>query len=207
MKNKGFTLIEVMIVIAIIAILVAMVLGGLNGCDSLNEQAEPTTASGGVTKKTVEVQTDAQGYTVEQKNIANRLQLDNTPGSLKHLYVISAMSGDVLIYSSVQGKVTSSGKRLTPNTVVAGYTGYGASSLHKTGMRIDIGEWEGRTGEVLQDDGSYGSSIPYLFWWDEGGIYHQHYVTGGQILHISDQPIRNAKVILNLSAPIPVEGD
>lgn len=29
-------------------------------------------------------------------------------------------------------------------------------------------------------------------------MYHQHYVTGGQIVHLSDQPISVPKVILNL---------
>lgn len=183
----------------IIGMLVVVLMICLQGCDG-TEATPTTTASGGVTKKTVQVQTDAQGYTVEQKNIANRLKMDNEPGSLKHLYVISAMSGDVLIYSSVQGKVTSSSKRLTPNTVAAGYTRSGDYRRDAFGMGVNIGGRGKMTSEVLQDDGSYGSSIPYLFWWDEGGMYHQHYVAGGQILHISDQPIRNAKVILNLSS-------
>lgn len=60
----------------------------------------------------------------------------------KHLYIISACSGQVIFYSSVYGKVT-----------------------------------------------TYGSSVPYIFWWDTNGIYHQHYISGGQIVHISDQPI------------------
>jgi hypothetical protein len=33
---------------------------------------------------------------------------------------------------------------------------------------------------------------------DIEGREHTHYVSGGQILHISDQPIKAAKVILNL---------
>lgn len=196
MKSRsGFTLIEVLTVIAIVGILVAMTVGGLQGCDA--STGNPTTAAGNVGKKTVAVATDASGWTVEQRNIANRLKQDNAPGSIKHLYVISAMSGDVLLYSSVQGKVTSSSKRLTPNTVAA-MEGQYVGGEHN-GMAVNMGGYTKRTSEVLQDDGSYGSSIPYLFWWDEGGMYHQHYVSGGQILHISDQPIRVPKIVINLS--------
>jgi hypothetical protein len=60
------------------------------------------------------VKTDEKGHTIEQRNIMERLKTDNTPGAIKHLYVISAFSGQVLLYSPVRGKVTSSGKRLSP---------------------------------------------------------------------------------------------
>jgi hypothetical protein len=62
-------------------------------------------------------QTGTDGLTVEQRNIRDRLKIDNLPGSIKHLYVISAYSGQVLLYSTVRGKITSGGKRLTPSMV------------------------------------------------------------------------------------------
>ena len=43
-----------------------------------------------------------------------------------------------------------------------------------------------------------GSSTPYLYWWDTLGRYHQHYVSGGQIIHVSDQPMAFPKIILSL---------
>jgi hypothetical protein len=165
----------------------------LMSCDYQREQ--PHSASG-AKKLTVQVQTDAQGYTTEQKNVSQRLLEDNKPGAIKHLYVISAYSGQVLIYSTVRGKVTSSGKRLTPVTVAA------AVGQYDTGIPVTIGNYNLRTPEVLQDDGTYGSSVEYLFWWDTKGVYHQQYVTGGMILHISNQPLAIKSVMLNMETSV-----
>jgi hypothetical protein len=52
---------------------------------------------------------------------------------------------------------------------------------------------------VLLDDGTYVSSVEYLYWFDAKGVYHQHYVTGGQIVHVSDQPLAVKSIVLNLS--------
>jgi len=147
-----------------------------SGCEETNH-----TSKSGITEKSVSIQTDLDGYTVEQRNIADRLKEDNKAGSIKHLYVISAYSGQVLIYSTVKGKVTSSGKRLT-------------SLLKREGNS------QGYIGVVdrIQDDGTFGNSVEYLYWWDSKGIYHQHYVTGGAIVHISNQPISVKSVTLNL---------
>jgi hypothetical protein len=130
------------------------------------------------------------GLTVEQDNVRNKIVQDNKPGAIKHLYVISAYSGQVLIYSTVKGKVTSSGKRLTP-----------------ADARPDLGYFvinspagELRTSELLGEDGTYGSSTEYLYWWDTRGVYHQHYVQGGQIVHISDQPLSVRGVLINMAA-------
>jgi hypothetical protein len=51
---------------------------------------------------------------------------------------------------------------------------------------------------VLQDDGTYGSSSEDIYWFDAAGRYHQHWFTGGQIIHLSDQPISVKSVVLNL---------
>lgn len=165
----------------------------LVACDG--HPTEPT-ATTGVRKATAEVQVQANGLTIEQDNIKRRLEEDNQPGSVKHLYVISAYSGDVLLYSTVKGKVTSSGKRLTPYSVAA-QDGQEVNAGHQ-GIPVDIGGRTHWTSEVLQDDGTYGSSVDYIFWWDSKGNYHQHYITGGQIVHLSDAPLRVGKVIINV---------
>jgi hypothetical protein len=90
----------------------------------------------------------------------------------------------VILYSTAKGKVSSSGKRLSPYTVYAG--SYSTASID--GIPIMIGGAKYRTGEVFQDDGTYGSSSEYLYWWDARGLYHQHYISGGQIVHVSDSP-------------------
>ena len=164
----------------------------LVGCDV--QQPEATT---GIMKAQANIETDpTTGLTTEQANIKARLEADNAIGSIKHLYVISAYSGQVIIYSTVKGKVTSSGKRLSPTSVAAADGQY-VGERH-AGINVTIGGTNHRTSEVLQDDGSYGSSVPYLYWWDVQGRYHQHYVSGGQIMHISDQPIATKDIILNL---------
>jgi hypothetical protein len=167
--------------------LLLLLLGCVNG-----QGAAPQSASG-VQKASVQVETGPDGLTVEQRNIRDRLLIDNKPGSLKHLYVISAMSGQVILYSTVRGKVTSGGKRLTPSNVVT----YRGESWHSGGFDISIGGTSQTTNEVLGDDGTYGSSGDYLFWFDAAGRYHQQY-TQGCIIHVSDQPIPVKSVTINL---------
>jgi len=146
------------------------------------EQKE-TVSQSGVKKATVTVKTDLNGNTTEQVHVQQRLIEDNTPGSIKHLYIISAYSGQVILYSTVKSKVTSSGKRLNPTSLA--YTA-GQSS----------GQWYNP--DLIQDDGTYGNSIEYIYWWDSKNIYHQQYITGGMILHISNQPIAVKSITLNL---------
>lgn len=170
-------------------LMIILLTSGDGSCDG--GPPAPQSASG-VSKATAKVKTNANGLTTEQQNIVDRLAMDNKPGSIKHLYVISAYSGQVLIYSTVRGKVTSSGKRLTPTTISGTY------NTATSGFGVDIGPVRAITQEVLQDDGSYGSSIEYLFWWDTKGNYHQHYPEGGQIIHVSDQPLVVKGIIINM---------
>lgn len=154
----------------------------------------PPTSSSGLQKASVTVVPGSDGLSVEQRNVRDRLTADNKPGSIKHLYVISAYSGQVIIYSTVRGKVTSSGKRLSPETVSSTNSGDSA------GFAVQLGNTIGVTHEVLSDDGTYGSSVPYIYWFDSKGSYHQHYIVGGQIVHISDQPLAVKSIVLNLEA-------
>lgn len=174
----------------ILAIVVAVF--ATTACDIPNTAtAQPTTETG-VKKASVNVETGSDGLTVEQRNVSERLKRDNEPGSIKHLYVISAYSGQVLIYSTVRGKVTSSGKRLNPRTVIASGGQY---MRDRYGFTVLGGR---ETTEVLEDDGTYGDSVPYIYWFDAKGVYHQHYIQGGQILHISDQPLAVKSIVLNM---------
>lgn len=157
------------------------------------QRSQPVSNSG-VSKANVKVHTDLNGNTSEQLNIMGRLEEDNKPGSIKHLYIISAYSGQVLLYSTVKGKVTSSGKRLTPVTVAT------SDAQYCGGIPVTIGGRNCWTSEVLQDDGTYGSSVEYIYWWDSKGVYHQQYIAGGMMVHISNQPIAVKSVILNLES-------
>lgn len=151
-------------------------------------------SSSGVNKASAVVKTDLNGNTVEQKNILERIKRDNLPGSVKHLYVISAYSGQVILYSTVMGKVTSGNKRLNPSTVS------GNSSSVGNGFVVNFPNATHTyyTQEVLGDDGTYGSSGEYIYWFDAKGVYHQHYGSGGQIIHVSDQPLAVKNIIINM---------
>lgn len=166
-------------------------------CVDAEPPPQPSAASG-VRQAQATVTKGSDGLTAEQRNIRDRLAEDNKPGAIKHLYVISAYSGQVILYSTVRGKVTSGGKRLTPTTVAA-IDGQHVYEWHN-GFPVDFGGTVKATAEVLQDDGSYGSSMDYLYWWDQQGRYHQHYVSGGQILHIASEPIAVKSVLINVAA-------
>jgi len=158
---------------------------------SASECQQTATSASGIDKKTVSVATDAEGWSIEQRNVAQRLKIDNLPGAIKHLYIISPYSGQTILYSTVKGKVTSGGKRLTPDKL--------RSQSDSNPFEITIGNRSYYTSEVLSDDGTYGSSSEYIFWFDAKGLYHQHFFTGGQIIHVSEQPLSVKNVIINVS--------
>lgn len=164
----------------------------LSSCGKIAQQSSDS----GVTKATTQVQTDADGHTSEQKNIIERLKRDNAVGEVKHLYIISSYTGDVMEYSTVVGKVTSGNKRLSPKTVNSA-AGMGATNAYAN--TVNIGGLTYLTDEVLDDGGSYGDSGSYLFWFDAQGNYHQYYPSGGTYLHISEKPLRVRKSNLTLS--------
>lgn len=155
---------------------------------------KPPTSDSGIAKASAKIQVQSNGLTIEQNQVSKRLIEDNKVGSIKYLYVISAYSGQTLIYSTVKGKVTSSYKRLNPSTVSGEYD----PNNNYAGNMVNIGSRSFYTSEVLGDDGTYGSSSEYIYWWDTKGVYHQHFNSGGQIIHISDQPLNVKSVIINM---------
>lgn len=159
-----------------------------------NNVPKDAISNSGVKKMDVTVVTNPDGNTTEQLNYNERIHRDNTPGSIKHLYVISEISGQVLLYSTVKGKVTSSGKRPTPSTVL----GASAADVSSSYNRVTINGRVYLTNEVMGDDGMYGSSVEYIYWFDSKNVYHQHYKGGNEMLHISDQPLSVKNIVLNL---------
>lgn len=172
--------------------LLALALPFMLGASDCDPSTTAPVSGSGVRQTAVAVATGSDGLTVEQRNVRDRLAMDNKPGSIKHPYVVSAYTGQVIIYSTVRGKVTSSSKRLNPRTVVVG-DGNAAKRFY--GFDVLGGR---ETAEVLEDDGTYGDSVPYLYWFDAKGAYHQHYVEGGQILHVSDAPLAVKSIVINM---------
>ncbi|MDE1834538.1 MAG: hypothetical protein KGH64_04325 [Candidatus Micrarchaeota archaeon] len=175
------------------ALALASVLAFAQTGDGCGENATPVSSSG-ISKADVKVPVGSNGLTAEQTNIHDRLLKDNEPGSIKYLYIISQYTGDVLMFSTVRGKVTSGGKRLTPLTVSGKST---ASTWCNNGFSVMIGNEWFCTQEVLQDDGTYGSSGEYIYWWDTKGVYRQLGVNSS-LWMVSDQPMTVRHTVLNL---------
>jgi hypothetical protein len=157
----------------------------LSACDASAPEGKPVSDSG-VAKASARVRVGSDGLTIEQRNVKRRVEEDNKPGTIKYLYIISSMTGDVILQSIVDGKITSGGKRLT------------------AGTQAPYGTWrETHNGwyspEAIQDDGTYGSSSEYLYWWDTAGNYYQYFITGGVVPIISSRPLRFGKLIQQLA--------
>jgi hypothetical protein len=168
----------------------AVSLPGCGGC----QPNRPQSVSG-VSMATVgKLETDEKGQTVEQRNIIERLKRDNDLGAIKHLYVISAYSGQVILYSPVKGKVTSGGKYLTPKDIVGG------PNNNLPSMQVASSSYY--VNRLPNEDGTFGSGSPdYIYWFTPGdGAYHQHFLGGGQIVHISDNPIAVKSVIMTIES-------
>jgi hypothetical protein len=168
----------ILVLVAVIAI----------GCGQIPQQ----TSDSGVSKASVKISVDEKGRTSEQNNIIEKNLRDAELGSIKHLYIVSAYTGDVLEYYTVKGKVTSGGKRLSPRYII-GTTGkvYDGFSVYINGERYI-------TDECMDEYGTYGESSNYLYWFDAQDNYHQYFPTGGTYLHISDKPLRVRKGVLTL---------
>ena len=165
----------------------------LNSCGDFKTSQQ--TSDSGVQKATTKIATDPDGTTIEQRNVIERLKRDNAIGSIKHLYIISAFTGDVLQYSTVKGKVTSGGKRLSPKTV----NSYGGiQSTYAQGNYVYINGTQYLTDEILDDGGTYGESGQYMYWFDAQDNYQQYYPSGGTYVQISDKPLRIKKANLSL---------
>lgn len=120
----------------------------------------------------------------EIDNIKKRLELTSNPGLLGFVAVINGV-GQIVTYSPVQGKITSGGKRLTAPSKVWG---------------IDRGQYTGsQLGPSPSDEGTWGSSNPYVYWWTPGGQYLQ---TSMDYVY-SDKPFRLSEVPLLLSLDGP----
>lgn len=149
-------------------------------------------SNSGVRPTSTTINVGSDGLTTEQRNIKERLTIDNKPGSIKHLYLLSPYNGRQIFYSTIKGKVTSSSKRLTPTKV---NWKLNPNNIGNTGIPVNIANEWCVTDEVIQDDGTYGSSSEYLYFWDEKDQYFQLYV-GGLTVIVSDKPTRFQDVVI-----------
>jgi hypothetical protein len=105
----------------------------------------------------------------EIDNIQRRLKLTADPGKLGFILLMN-QAGQPIMYEGVKGKVTSGSKRLTRPDALGTYGTNGSPAVR----------------QAPSDEGTYGSSSPYIFYWNVDGVYRQW---DGNYLY-SDQPIR-----------------
>lgn len=134
---------------AVVMVLLVGVLVFTAGCVN-------TTSSAGVQQKAPE----KIAGSIEQDNINKRLQIVNSPTSTMWFYGLSE-TGTVIFRSVVNGKVTSSTKRLEP--ILAEPTTCASKGANG---------WD-CSNEMLQADGTFGTSDEYVFWFDMQGNYYQ----------------------------------
>lgn len=107
----------------------------------------------------------------EIENIKRRLQLTSNPGQLGFILLLNE-TGQPVAYLSVKGKITSGSKRLTSSQQI---------------VTADCGDsYCDQIREAPSDEGTFGSSDPYIFWFGTDGAYHQW---NGKYLY-SDKPFR-----------------
>lgn len=161
----------------IISIVVcAFVALSLTGCPEDNNQVSQ---SGAQQTKPTNVPLNSKGVTCEQQNIDQRIQVTSNPTKVMWIHLIS-LNGEIIKRMPVRNKVTSSGKRLEPNTTTGQY-------LSASSTMPRFGDWT--TSELIGPDGTYGSSDPYIYWFDPMNRYHQWGTAGGMGYLLTDYPI------------------
>jgi hypothetical protein len=157
----------------------------LVACDMPPATAQQS-ASGASQAKPNEVPKNSKGNTVEQQNINDRLNVTQDTTKIMWIHLIS-LDGKILRRMPVRNKVTSSSKRLEPTQAIA------MSGEYKRGEYPSYNGYY--TPELIQPDGTYGSSDPYIYWFDPMGRYHQWGTAGGLGYLLTDYPIDLANPI------------
>lgn len=131
-----------------------------------------------------EIPKNAQGHTSEQQNVIDRLKVTTDPTKVMWIHLLG-LDGTIIRRMAVAHKVTSSGKRLQPLTA-------SESSVYLP--QVPFKKKDGTEGffyttEMIEADGTFGSSDAYIFWFDPQHRYHQWGTAGGLGYLLTDYPI------------------
>lgn len=152
-------------------ILVAAVLMSLTACAKVNPDARDVQA-----QKAQEAAASVNfTENAEIENIQKRLKLTADPGLIGYVVLMNE-AGQPIVYTTVKGKITSGNKRLTePDR--SGAWGSGQNNVVRA---------------APSDEGTYGSSNPYIFFWSTTGQYYQwsgHYLYSDKPFRLSIKPL------------------
>lgn len=198
MKNKGFTFIELALLIGIIGILCAVLLSNkTHACgwfDDCNAQDNTTvSATDQLLQNQVKLQTaepiPAMTDSLERKNIAARAVLFNDANKESYIYLISY--GKVMAFYTVKGKVSSLNSYMTPQEQIV----YGDGTRCQSGYTSNSNCYTIQAPDV---DGSYGDNPDGIFFFTTDGAYVEwkgDYMMSDQPLQLSTAPelIRSVK--------------
>jgi hypothetical protein len=136
-----------------------------------------------------------EGMSLEQYNVYQRYIHDNKADALKYVYLLGP-NGQITMNFQIVGKVTSSGKRLTPRTVAA----YAGEYSRASGMDVTIAGKTYETNEVIEDDGTFGDSIPYTYMWTTAGNYVQVIPMGTFLEIVADKQLTPTELTFSVAA-------
>ena len=148
-----------------------LLFAGLLLCGCVTGSPSSASSSGIAQSAPTKIATStASGLSTEQDNLQTRLKIVNNPSTTMWIYGLG-YTGNVIFESTVKGKVTSSLKRLDPiqgngngQVTDSGSNYRYCSSVSSNGICSD---------EIIQADGTFGSSDSYVFWFDYEGNYFQ----------------------------------
>lgn len=146
------------------------------GC--IEEQPQKSISGAEQVTTMFKVPKNSKGNTTEQQNILDRIRVTTDPTKVLWIHLI-ALDGKIIRRMPVKCKVTSSGKRLEATRAVNGYNG----------NFPDVPGTNYETDELVQPDGTLGSSDSYVFWFDPMSRYHQYGTAGGIGYLLTDYPI------------------
>ena len=151
---------------------IAFLTVALSGCVDEQSKSRKVTESQKAEKRAANIKFTENA---EIENIEKRLKLTSDPGLIGYVVLLNEM-GLPILYTGVTGKITSGGKRLTSDQRMV--RGKGGSGYTKDFVM-----------KAPSDEGTWGSSNPYVYFWDTNGRYYQW--NRGYLY--SDNPIRLSK--------------
>jgi hypothetical protein len=178
---------------AIGLLLAVLIVVSMSGCAERNQGVVPMSASG-VAMSTPKVKPVEDNKTVEQLLLNMKLDRDNRPGVQKYIYMIG-QNGQICMQDVVLYKIVSSGKRLTPRTIVDTYPNYyPISDNNFNGIPFLLNGRIAVTQEAVEEDGTFGDSGQYFFYFTTAGNYVKIIPAGTFIIVESDKPLTPAEL-------------